>query len=69
MRSAYLGEVHLLLLVYKESFLNTNDNHISFPSVVGSLLQEFGDVFPEEIPPGLPPLRGIEHQIDLVDLR
>ena len=65
-RSAYLGEAHLLLLVYKESFLNTNDNHISFPSVVGSLLQEFGDVFPEEIPPGLPPLRGIEHQIDLV---
>ena len=46
--------------------MNTNDNHISFPSVVGSLLQEFGDVFPEEIPPGLPPLRGIEHQIDLV---
>ena len=56
----------LLLLVYKESFLNTNDNNISFPSVVGSLLQEFGDVFPEEIPPGLPPIRGIEHQIDLV---
>ncbi|XP_023634031.1 uncharacterized protein LOC111829348, partial [Capsella rubella] len=24
------------------------------------------DVFPEEIPPGLPPIRGIEHQIDLV---
>ena len=31
-----------------------------------SLLQEFVDVFPEEIPHGLPPLRGIEHQIDFI---
>ncbi|KAK1574088.1 hypothetical protein QYE76_007595 [Lolium multiflorum] len=32
----------------------------------GGVLQEFGDVFPEEVPAGLPPLRGIEHQIDLI---
>src|SRR3954453_8135824 len=30
------------------------------------LLQEFGDAFPNEHPPGLPPLRGIEHRIDLI---
>ncbi|XP_074293077.1 uncharacterized protein LOC141619986 [Silene latifolia] len=31
-----------------------------------ALLKEFEDVFPEELPPGLPPIRGIEHQIDLI---
>ena len=31
-----------------------------------SLLQEIDDVFPDELPPGLPPLRGIEHRIDLI---
>jgi hypothetical protein len=29
-------------------------------------LQEFEDVFPDDIPSGLPPIRGIEHQIDFV---
>ncbi|KAL6323025.1 hypothetical protein AAG906_023643 [Vitis piasezkii] len=28
--------------------------------------EEFDDVFPEEVPHGLPPIRGIEHQIDFV---
>ena len=35
------------------------------PRVI-SLLQEFEDMFPEEIPDGLPPIRGIEHQINLI---
>ncbi|XP_074305713.1 uncharacterized protein LOC141640935 [Silene latifolia] len=33
---------------------------------VQGLLDEFMDVFPEELPYGLPPLRGIEHRIDLI---
>jgi hypothetical protein len=35
---------------------------------VSNVLQEFSNVFPEEVPAGLPPLRGIEHQIDLIPL-
>ncbi|KAJ9536696.1 hypothetical protein OSB04_un000081 [Centaurea solstitialis] len=34
--------------------------------LLNDLLGEFSDVFPEELPKGLPPLRGIEHAIDLV---
>jgi hypothetical protein len=34
--------------------------------IVAKILQEYADVFPSEVPAGLPPLRGIEHQIDLI---
>ena len=56
----------MLMLVYKESYLNLSNTNDSLPSIVMSLLQEFDDVFSEEIPNGLPPIRGIEHQIDFV---
>ncbi|KAL7105889.1 hypothetical protein ACP275_07G074800 [Erythranthe tilingii] len=56
----------MIVLMYKEAFLNTNNVNSSLPSSVVSLLQDFDDVFPEELPPGLPPIRGIEHQIDFV---
>lgn len=39
---------------------------LDIPPVVSNLLQEYTDVFPKDLPPGLPPLRGIEHQIDLI---
>lgn len=36
------------------------------PSEFLGILQDYSDVFPEENPKGLPPVRGIEHQIDLI---
>jgi len=56
----------MILLVYKEAYFNTNNLDFVIPSVAVSLLQEFEDVFPHNTPSKLPPLRGIEHQIDLV---
>ena len=53
------------VLLYKDTILSTN-NMTPLSSVVSNVLQAFNDVLPEEIPAGLPPLRGIEHQIDLI---
>jgi hypothetical protein len=63
-----LSEPHAMffVLLYKDSLLSTNDLPSTLPSIVFDALQEYEDVFPDEVPPGLPPKRGIEHQIDLV---
>jgi hypothetical protein len=39
---------------------------LDIPPVVTKLLQDYADVFSNELPPGLPPIRGIEHQINLI---
>jgi hypothetical protein len=51
--------------VNKDVLISANDI-TSLPSVVADLLQDFEDVFPQETPAGLPPIKGIEHQIDLI---
>ena len=56
----------IIVLLYKKALLNTNALDPVIPSSVVSLLQEFEDVFPEDMPHALPPIRGIEHQIDFV---
>jgi hypothetical protein len=38
-----------------------NAPSLDIPLVVANLLQEYTDVFPKDLPPGLPPLRGVEH--------
>ncbi|RDY03824.1 hypothetical protein CR513_12536, partial [Mucuna pruriens] len=63
--SVLLAKEKLLVLLYNDVYF-TNEFHSSFLCEVDSLLQEFTNVFPDEVPHGLPPLRGIEHQIDLV---
>ena len=52
----------LFVLVYKDILISANDM-TSLPSVVSHLLQDYGDVFLEETLAGLPPIRGIEHQL------
>jgi hypothetical protein len=56
----------MIVLLYKEALLNTNELDLGLPSSIVSLLQEYEDFFPKETQHGLPPFRGIEHQIDFV---
>ena len=65
-RSVYFTNKPMILLVYKEAYINTNDLDHIMPSAVISLLREFDDMFLDDTPSGLPPLREIEHQIDFV---
>jgi hypothetical protein len=66
LKHAYLSELPMNLLVYKEVYFNSDNLDSCVSSVVKVVLQEFKDVFPEEIPSGLSPIKGIEHQIDFV---
>jgi hypothetical protein len=65
-KQAMFSKQQMIVLLYKETLLNTNELDLALPSSIVSLLQEYEDVFLEETPHGLPPIRGIEHQIDFV---
>jgi hypothetical protein len=65
-KRAMFSNQPMIVLLYKEALLNTNELDHALPSSIASLLQEYEDVFPEETPHGLPPIRRIEHQIDFV---
>ena len=62
-KSAFYTNQPIFVLLYKETCFNTNE---SLPSVVVSLLQEYENVFPINVPSGLLSIKGIEHQIDFV---
>jgi hypothetical protein len=53
-------------LVCKDVLISLHDLQQSLPPIVADILQEYADIFPSEVPAGLPPLRGIEYQIDLI---
>jgi hypothetical protein len=53
-------------LICKDALILLHDLQQSLPPIVADILQEYADIFPSEVPAGLPPLRGIEHQIDLI---
>jgi hypothetical protein len=52
--------------VCRQVLFSLDDITTPWPRAITNMLQEFKDIFPAEIPPRLPPLRGIEHQIDLI---
>ena len=65
-RRAFKASSLMLLLVYKEPHVYFSNTDPLLPMSISSLLQDYNDVLTEDIPSGLPPIRGIEHQIDFV---
>lgn len=63
-RKALLTRQSVYFLYCNDLCLSTS--HDDIPPSLNCLLKEFDDVFPKELPHGLPPLRGIEHHIDLI---
>jgi hypothetical protein len=59
-------DVSFHALVCRQVLFSLEDISTPLPRAITNLLQEFKDVFPTEIPPGLPPLKRTEHQIDLI---
>ncbi|XP_023642103.1 uncharacterized protein LOC111831583 [Capsella rubella] len=55
----------MLLMVFKDDVI-VGPKEPYVPDEIKSILEKYKDVFPEELPKGLPPIRGIEHQIDLI---
>ena len=37
-----------------------------YPIAVQEILEEFSDVFPKDLPRGLPPIREVDHRIELI---
>ncbi|KAL7615807.1 hypothetical protein Lser_V15G03942 [Lactuca serriola] len=56
-------EVVYMLVAKGDAKADRNDR---LDGPLADLLVKYGDVFPTELPPGLPLIRGIEHQIDLI---
>ena len=65
LKHAYLSDLPMILLVYKEAFFNSDELDFCVPSVVQVLSQEFEDVFPNDIPSGLPPMRLLSIKLTL----
>ncbi|XP_027169481.1 uncharacterized protein LOC113769214 [Coffea eugenioides] len=65
-RKGFLVGRNLFLFYSKEVSANANELDTALPSSFAKLLQEYDDVFPDDVPSGLPPIKGIEHQIDLI---
>ncbi|GJX86206.1 RNA-directed DNA polymerase [Tanacetum coccineum] len=58
-RAEFLAEVNEATDVFALVVMESNDGGDDVPNQVAPIIEEFADVFPNELPPGLPPMRDI----------
>ncbi|KAL1336815.1 hypothetical protein AAHE18_10G090400, partial [Arachis hypogaea] len=66
LKSVLIGKRAVIMVRFRNTLLSDTKLNPNLPNIFVSLLQEFANVFPTDVPSGLPPLRGIEHQIDFI---
>ena len=59
------GEVEEMYAIFVQPKKNSTPETSKRHPMEASLLKEFEDVFPEQLPSGLPPTRGVQHRIEL----
>ncbi|GJS12981.1 RNA-directed DNA polymerase [Tanacetum coccineum] len=62
----FMAEIPESFDVFALVVVESNQEDFHVPSQVISILEEFADVVPQELPSGLPPMRDIQHCIDFV---
>ncbi|XP_073526476.1 uncharacterized protein [Phyllobates terribilis] len=65
-RDEFLPKDAMLMILVKNHTLTSEAPSHTLLKAIQEVLDEFHEVFPQELPNGLPPLRGIEHQIDFI---
>ncbi|XP_071726871.1 uncharacterized protein [Rutidosis leptorrhynchoides] len=65
-KAAFEDEAKMKPFIFALVVEEVNAEVTEVPTVIQPLLTEFGDVFPEDIPAGLPLMREIQHCIDFV---
>ena len=64
-RKAFFAKQPMILLVYKEAALFSNQHGEVLPTAIVSLLQEFKDIVVRDMATGLPPIRGMSTKLTL----
>ncbi|GJS78813.1 gag-pol polyprotein [Tanacetum coccineum] len=65
-QAEFLAEAQDATNVYALVVVESNECRFDVPHEVKAILDDFADVVPDELPPGLPPMRDIQHCIDFV---
>ncbi|GJS20332.1 RNA-directed DNA polymerase [Tanacetum coccineum] len=65
-QAEFLAEAQDATNVYALVVVESNECRFDVPHEVKAILDDFADVVPDELPPGLPSMRGIQHCIDFV---